>query len=324
VSRSSGRPAGGPTGWPAEGHGGHVVQFYPAEEELAVQVARYLAEGVKAGNGVLVVATLAHRQAFAASLAAEGVDAGREQQAGRLLVADASGLLGSFLDGGRLDRDKFTAVAAGLIGRAAAGGRPIRIYAEMVALLWDAGDVALAIELEGLWNELGARLPFSLRCGYPARVLAGPDSAGAVRDVCRLHAAVADQRSFPAELNSVRSARHYVTGLLGRRAGEPVDDALAQDAAIVVTELAANAVLHARSAFTLTVSRSAAGVRIAVRDNTPVAATSDAATSNGAPFTARAGHGLSVVAQIASSWSVEQLADGKVAWAELLADRAIR
>lgn len=330
VARSSGRPAVGLSGVLAEGPGEHAVQFYLADEELAVQVARYLAEGIRAGHGVLVVATDAHRQAFAASLSAEGVDAGQEQRAGRLLMADASALLGSFLAGGKLDHDEFTAVAAGLIRRAAAGqggrARPVRIYAEMVALLWDAGDVALAIELEGLWNELGARLPFSLLCGYPASVLAQPGSAGAVRDVGRLHAAVADQRRFPPERNSVRSARHYVTGLLDQTAGEPVDAALADDAAIVVTELAANAVLHARSAFTLTVSLSAARVRIAVRDNTPLPVTGDtvagdSATSDGAPFTALAGHGLSVVAQIASSWSVEPLRDGKVVWAELLSAR---
>jgi anti-sigma regulatory factor (Ser/Thr protein kinase) len=300
-------------------HGEHVVQFYPAEEELAAQVARYLAEGITAGNGVLVVATVAHRQAFAAGLAAEGIDADREQRAGRLLMADAAALLGTFRDGGSLDHDEFAAVAAGLIGRAAAGqgggARPVRIYAEMVALLWDAGDVALAIELEALWNELGARLPFSLLCGYPASVLCGPDGAGAVPDVCRLHAAVADQRSFPAELNSVRSARHYVTGLLDQKADEPVDDALADDVALIVTELAANAVLHARSAFTLTLSRSAAGIRIAVRDNTPLPA------SEGDPFPVQAGHGLSVVAQIASSWSVDQLPGGKVTWAELRSAR---
>jgi anti-sigma regulatory factor (Ser/Thr protein kinase) len=337
VSRSSDRLAGEF----AEGPGEHVVHFYPAEDVLAAQVGRYLAEGIASGNGVLVVATAAHRRGFAASLAAEGVDAGRAERDGRLLTADASALLGSFLVDGRLDRDQFSAVAGGLIGRAAAAGRPVRIYAEMVALLWDAGDVALAIELEGLWNDLGARLPFSLLCGYPASVLAGPDSGGAVRDACLAHSAVADARSFTGEPQSVRAARHYVMRLLGDAAGEvagrpgagdaavsdaAVSDAaaagavaagaVAADAAIVVTELTANAVLHARSAFTLTVTQSAAGVRIAVRDNTPLPA-ADEAAGRGGPFAVLTGHGLSVVAQLASRWSVERLRAGKVVWAEL-------
>jgi anti-sigma regulatory factor (Ser/Thr protein kinase) len=298
----------------------HVVHFYGADDELADSVGRYLADGLRAGDGVVVVATAPHRLAFEAMLARDGLDADEERRVGRLLTVDAASLLGSFLADGRLDHDRFEAAASALIGRAAAGGRQVRVYAEMVALLWDAGDVALAIELEDQWNELSARLPLRLLCGYPASVLAGPGTAGPVRDVCRRHSAVADQRSFPAELNSVRAARHYVTGLLGDEA----DEAAAYDTAIVATELAANAVLHARSGFTLTISRSARVTRIAVRDSTPVdllAVTRPQAVGGGVPFQVMSGHGLSVVAQLASRWAVEPLSDGKVVWAELPAPR---
>jgi anti-sigma regulatory factor (Ser/Thr protein kinase) len=196
----------------------HAVHFYGADDELADSVGRYLADGIRSGEGVLVVATTPHRLAFKARLARDGIDAGRERRAGRLLTVDASGLL-----------------------------------------------------------------------------------------------AVADQRSFPAERNSVRAARHYVTGLFGEGAGE----AAACDTAIVATELAANAVLHARSAFTLTVSRTAEVTRIAVRDNTPVAAAEPQASGKGMPFQVMTGHGLSVVAQLARRWAVDPLPDGKVVWAEL-------
>ncbi len=190
------------------------------------------------------------------------------------------------------------------------------------------GRVALAIELEDLWNTRARRAPaVPPACAeYPASVLL-PDqgTAGPARDVPRLHSAVADQRSFPAERNSVRAARHYVTGLLG----DGADEAVACDTAIVTTELAANAVLHARTGFTLTVSRSAGMTRIAVRDSTPVKlqavtgpargpqATGPRAASEGVPFQVMRGHGLSVVAQLASRWAVEPLPDGKVVWAEL-------
>ena len=291
----------------------HVVHFYGADDELADSVGRYLADGIRSGEGVVVVATAPHRLAFEARLARDGLDANRERRAGRLLTVDASGLLGGFLACGRLDHDRFEEAASALIGRAAAGGRPVRVYAEMVALLWDAGDVTLAIELEELWNNLGARLPFALLCGYPASVLAGQGATVPVRDVCELHSAVADQRSFPAERSSVRAARQYVTGLLSQAA----DEATACDTAIVTTELAANAVLHAGSGFTLTVSRSAAGTRIAVRDNTPLEAAEPDATGPGIPFLVMTGHGLSVVSQLASRWAVEPLPDGKVVWAEL-------
>jgi anti-sigma regulatory factor (Ser/Thr protein kinase) len=158
--------------------------------------------------------------------------------------------------------------------------------------------------------------------GIRSSVLAGHSITGPAPGGFGPHPAVADQRSFPGERNSVRAARHYVTGLLGR--GADADEAAAYDTAIVATELAANAVLHARTRFTLTVSRSAGVTRIAVRDSTPVgllAVTGPRATGGGVPFQVMRGHGLSVVAQLASRWAVEPLPDGKVVWAELPAPR---
>jgi MEDS: MEthanogen/methylotroph, DcmR Sensory domain len=291
--------------------GDHLVQFYSGDGELAGTVSGYLANGIRTGGGVLMVATAPHRRAFEAALAGAGIDVRAEQDAGTLQLVDAAELLGGFLSGDQLDHERFQSLAVGLLQRTADGGRPIRIYAEMVALLWDAGQVTLAIELEELWNQLGTRFPFCLLCAYPARVVADGGTA-AVREVRRCHSAVIaaepggssstpsftrETRSFPWELDSARAARHYVTGLLDRA-----------DAAIVAAELAANAVLHARSAFTVTVSRSAARVRIAVRDYAPLESGS---------FQVRKDHGLGVVSQLASRWAVDRLQDGKVVWVEL-------
>ena len=163
-------------------------------------------------------------------------------------------------------------------------------------------------------------LATSIRPSIRPSVLAGHGTAGPARDGFGPHPTVADQRSFPADRNSVRAARHYVTGLLG----EGADEAAACDTAIVATELAANAVLHARTGFTLTISWSAGVTRIAVRDSTPVgllAVTGPEATGGGVPFQVMRGHGLGVVAQLASRWAVEPLPDGKVVWAELTAPR---
>lgn len=327
MTRGNGLPAAGPRD--------HVVRFYGGDDELAATVGGYLAEGIRLGDGILVVATAPRRLAFEAAMANAGIDAAGERNAGRLLMEDAAELLGLFLADDVLDPERFRSVTSGLVLRAAAGGRPVRVYAELVPVpasqAWDARQVALAIELEALWNGLGALLPFALLCAYPSQLMSGAETADAVRQVCRLHSAVSvvdpdravhhrgtghyggtapamRARSFPPEIDSVRGARHFVTGLL--LTGP--DDALADDAAIVATELAANAVVHARSGFTLTVSRSPAAVRIAVRDGDPLAS-----VPLGPPFDVSHGHGLSVVSQLASGWAVEPLPDGKVVWADL-------
>ena len=235
------------------GHVGHVVQFYGDDQELSASVARFLGEGLAAGGSAVVVATAAHRLAFQAYLPSAAGE--------RLLVTDAQELLNCFLAGDRLDGPRFRETAEHLIGRAAGAGQPVRIYAEMVTVLWDAGQVTLALELEALWNDLAARLPFSLLCGYPARMLAtgDPDEAASVQQVCRLHAAVTGPSTghvssapagrdgsddsgtavhqFSSDPASARAAREFVITALGSRLPGP--DGV--DAMIVAAELAANA-----------------------------------------------------------------------------------
>jgi len=303
-----------------------MVQFYGGDRELASSVSGYLAEGIKAGDSVVVVATRLHRLAFEDELSAAGVDTSAAGASGRPLMLDAAETLQGFLDGGRLDHGCFDATVSRLVQQAASAGPPVRIYAEMVALLWDAGQVTLALELEELWNDLGLLVPFSLLCGYPARLAAEEASAADAEAVWRLHTGVIGPwpglgrgqqipgregeavRSFPGVREAARAARQFVADALRWRG----DEALTRDAAIVTAELAANAVLHTGSSFTVAVWQSAEGVRISVLDTGLVHPAAE-----GGSLTARPGHGLDVVAKIAGRWAVEEVAGGKVVWAEL-------
>lgn len=303
----------------ALGSGQHAVQFYGLDSELAGSVARYLGAGLAAGDPVMIVATAPHRAAFCEALAALGFDVGAAKSAGRLVALDAAGTLHSLLSDDKLDPVRFDATVGALLRTVATPGRVIRIYAEMVALLWDAGRVLDALELERLWNEIGARHQSSLLCGYPARVLTDPGAAGAVADVCGLHTTVAGApvaqaaRSFPAVRSAAREARHFVDDTLSAWGQQE----LAGDAAIVTAELAANAILHARCAFTVVVSRAGGHLKIAVMDTMPMMS-----ANGGAPLAVRQGHGLAVVAKLARRWAVDPVPDGKVVWAELAAPQA--
>ena len=68
----------------------------------------------------------------------------------------------------------------------AAGDRPLHAYGEMVALLWERGEVAAALELESMWNAVIAGRPVRLLCAYPAGELAAAD-LGDVARLCGLH-----------------------------------------------------------------------------------------------------------------------------------------
>jgi anti-sigma regulatory factor (Ser/Thr protein kinase) len=140
--------------------------------------------------------------------------------------------------------------------------------------------------------------------GGAGRLAADPPAAG-----CPGRSAPAEAaRSFSRSDRAPRDARHFVVDTL-QQWGEA---ALAYDAAMVVTELATNAVVHARTGFTVTVSPIADAIRISVRDGRPAPG-----PDIGALLVPAAGHGLGLVAAVARHWAAEALPDGKRVWAEI-------
>jgi hypothetical protein len=161
----------------------HVVQLYGTDDRLLVQnVGRFLSEGMKRGDGLLVIATPEHRTSFTGELRNENGYA-KAVLEGRLVFLDARSTLERFMVDGMPDSELFLAVVGeavrGVRARAVYSGA--RAYGEMVGLLWLAGEREAAIRLEELWNELLRRSDVSLFCAYPIDVL-GPDFESAKLD----------------------------------------------------------------------------------------------------------------------------------------------
>jgi anti-sigma regulatory factor (Ser/Thr protein kinase) len=306
--------------------GDHVVQFYERDTDLIVAVGHYLAVAVKAGGVALAIATESHRRSLEDQLVAEGVDLDLARHHGQIVLLDAATMMSTFVADGRVDGDAFHSVIGRLVGEAAKKGRPVRAYGEMVALLWDAGNVLSAIQLESLWNDLGESLPFSLYCAYHAESVSGSEHAEAFQRLCHLHSDVLrgpshDVRSgpsvvgtevaaqFAAKTTAARAVRHFVVDAL-RQWGWSRD--LIDDVELVSSELAANAVVHACPPFTVTLRTNGSLVRLEIRDSRP-------AVRNGesAGLIARPGRGLGVVAALSLRWGVEASGATKVVWAEL-------
>jgi hypothetical protein len=317
----------------------HVVQFYDHDEELAENAGDYLAGAIAEGGAAVVVATPGHCAGFEARLAAGGVDVGAARRDGSLVCLDATRVAPGLTRAGRIDLAAFGTQFRPAILAAGEASGPVRVYGEVVALLWAAGQVNAALELEGLWNELGQQIPFSLFCGYPRELVQSSQHQGAVAEVCRLHTAVVGRpmagvpvtgpsvasgsaagdrlrrvhwadvtRTFAGSREDTRAARGFALGMLEPWCGEQ----LAADTALVVTELATNAVLHAGSAFSVSLALSGGAIRISVSDTLPLGA-------NGVDqhLAAVSGHGLGVVAAMATRWGVESVPSGKAVWAEL-------
>ncbi|HTL34947.1 MAG TPA: ATP-binding protein [Kofleriaceae bacterium] len=152
----------------ARPHGPHTVQFYETDRFLADAVAQFLAEGLRNDEPGVVIATKPHRELFVERLAAAGIDAGREVAAGRLLLLDATDTLQAFMVDGAPMRERFVATIGPVLERLCklSSARRVRAFGEMVDILWRCGQKNAALQLEELWNEIGARHHFALLCAY--------------------------------------------------------------------------------------------------------------------------------------------------------------
>lgn len=113
-------------------------------------------------------------------------------------------------------------------------------------------------------------------------------------------------REFTPEPGEVGAARRFARTVAGEWS---VD---ADGVELVVGELAANAVLHARSSYSVTLCRDGDWVLVEVADHNarlPISAT--------VPAQALSGRGLTIVDRLARTWGVRPESGGKVVWAEL-------
>ena len=85
-----------------------------------------------------------------------------------------------------------------------------------------------------------------------------------------------------------------------------------RDVELLVSELTANAVLHAGSPFDLDVELDGAVVRLAVRDDEV-----DVPRLRSAEPSAVSGRGLLIVDRVADRWGVDAGPHGKVVWCEV-------
>jgi len=168
----------------------HVVLFYRDEEELTDRVSEYLLPAIQDGGVAIVVATPDHRRSFERHLAGAGVDVAAACACGTYLAPDASETMRGFMVADWTDPAGFWQAISPLLRQPAQAGQPVRLFGEMVSLLWDAGLIDAAVELEVLWNELGVQYPFSLLCAYPAQPAACARQLDALTEVCHAHTQV--------------------------------------------------------------------------------------------------------------------------------------
>lgn len=160
----------------------HSVYLHGTDEELRVAVASFIASGLRAADPVLVIATADHRAAFERSLAELGVDVVAALDRGELAFLDAHDTLAKLMRDGVPDRALFQSAVGDRVVHGLGPLEPprrLRVYGEMVDVLWRSGQRSEAILLEELWTDLQRRHPLTLLCAY------APLRRGPVQDLER-------------------------------------------------------------------------------------------------------------------------------------------
>ncbi len=300
----------------------HLVLFYEQESELLGLTAPLLAAALRRGERVIVIATPEHRTGLVEELGPLGTLA---RERGDLWLLDAAEVLTRLIRGDRPDPHAFDRYVGAVVRDAVRDGRRVQAFGEMVDLLWSLGNVQAALDLETLWEGLRAHVPLSLLCAYHSERLTSWASNEELRHLCVSHGGVLASIPtvvhaevcvrFPHEPASPGAARRLVRDTLVAWGLPAVADA----ATFVASELATNAVLHARSGFTVSLERLGSVVRLSVGD-----ASARMVHPPAAGRLHTGGRGLHLVGTFSSRWGQDVRPEGKLIWAEFDLDGGAR
>lgn len=199
--------------------GAHVVEFYGTDECLVEGLREYLTRGLTDGETVVVLATPNRRRQVRVALIGAGVNVVAVEALGQYVRLDASKCLSMIMADGLPDPVRFRESIGGLIAQAGAKGQRVRVYSEMVAMLWADGQITAALALERLWNDLGTTHAFALYCAYPGAAFEGGAGTEEFRRICDLHSRV----TFSDPGSMLPHALREV-GDCPARAGEVIDE----------------------------------------------------------------------------------------------------
>jgi hypothetical protein len=182
----------------------HAVLFYEKPDTMANAAEAFLAEGLRAGDAVVIVATQSMRDSLKLRFTLLGLDLPTLEAEGSYVVLDASETLELFMVGDAPEKVLFSRFVGGAVEKACASSRSgrTRAFGEMVAVLCARGAPEAAIRLEHCWNVLGRMYPLQLLCGYPMDLFRGDENRSDFARICDSHADVLPAESLEPDIEA--------------------------------------------------------------------------------------------------------------------------
>jgi hypothetical protein len=292
---------------------------YRHDAQLIEAGGSYISDALADGGGALALATADHLRELEAWIALSGTDLDSAAREGRYQGLAIEGL-STGGDAGPVPDAGLDALLVQALEQIPNAASPVHVFGEVAPALRESLQQSTDMSMLSIGSALRAKRPVSLLCARHQDMTAAAE--------CDEHsqsnrAALVEPPAFPSHSNGTDAAVVSSAVLppapaacgaarrLVRAACESAADAEAIDTAVlVVSELAGNAVRHARSTFTAEVSLPNGSVHLAVTDAQPL-------PEDWSGFPIAREHGLGLVAAVADDWSIEPLAGGKVVWAKV-------
>ena len=167
----------------------HFVQVYDEDLAFLQTLEGFVADGLLAGEAVVVIATPAHLSSLNRGLLKRGRRVAAAMRSDQYLALDAETMLSIFMVKGWPDDELFNGFVADILARCTRDGRRVRAFGEMVALLWAQGNCGATVRLEHLWHQLCEDKQFRLFCAYPKAGFTR-DSHESLQEICDTHSRV--------------------------------------------------------------------------------------------------------------------------------------
>lgn len=164
----------------------HSVHFYEEDIAFRDRIMAYVDARLGSGNSVIVIT----RPQLLSQLKHRWLPLYQD----RFIGLDASKALSSFMVHGKPNGERFMQSIGRCVLEAANNSQHVYAFGDVVALLWEEGKYDAALEVEHLWNELGAFFPLTLLCAYPD-AFTSSDNSGK-RRICDAHSDVLSSQAI--------------------------------------------------------------------------------------------------------------------------------
>lgn len=174
----------------------HVVQLYADDAQFLDLLEAFVVAGLASGESVVLIATAAHLGALDERLVARGIHLEGPRQRDHYIAMDVDAVMPLLMVDGMPDEERLQDFADTVLQRARQGGRRLRVFGEMVAVLWAAGNTRATLRLEQLWDQLARQEGFPLFCAYPkigflhGAGAGGHQATGTAHAICCAHTRV--------------------------------------------------------------------------------------------------------------------------------------